>query len=220
MRCERPDFPALTVVVPHQMGNTCGYSRGMSNSGPTGTDKDAGTGSQPSGVEAYMLGREYTVMPIAINWGHSVEVPAGPVTFVVEARNLTREAILENEAVQGRTDGIDHSYEVHDGGASLHVLATDNRVEYLRFDCFDNEPHYHYIREAEQRNIVVRFDDVAEGNPLEWTVSRVRDRLPRMLEHAGAQQLADLVRASASEVAVGVDELAALLARAAIDSGH
>jgi len=192
----------------------------MSNSGTTGTGKDAGTGNQPSGVEAYMLGREYTVMPIAINWAHSVEVSAGPVTFVVEARNLTREAILENEAVQGRTDGIDHNYEVHDGGASLHVLATDNRVEYLRFDCFDNEPHYHYIREAEQRNIVVRFDDVADGNPLEWTVSRVRNRLPHMLEHAGAHHLAEKVRASLRDVAVGIDELAALLARAAIDSGH
>ena len=167
-----------------------------------------------------MLGREYTVMPIAIDWSNAVEVPAGPVTFVVEARNLTRDAILENEAVQGRTDGIDHDYEVHDGGASLHVLATDDRVEYLRFDCFDNEPHYHYIRESEQRNIVVRFDDVAEGNPLEWTVSRVRHRLPQMLEHAGAHRLAEQVRASSSDVAMGVDELAALLARAAIDAGH
>ncbi|MFM8870192.1 MAG: hypothetical protein ACKOFD_01240, partial [Actinomycetota bacterium] len=75
-------------------------------------------------------------------------------------------------------------------------------------------------REAEQRNIVVRFDHVAEGNPLEWTVSRVRNRLPHMLEHAGAQHLADLVRASSRDVAVGIDELAALLARAAVDSGH
>jgi hypothetical protein len=197
------------------VGNTCDYSQGMSNQGTSASD-----GRQPSGVEAYMLGREYTVMPIAIVWSNSVEVGAGPVTFVVEARNLTRDAIIKNEEVQGRSDGIDHSHNILDGGASLHVLGSDDRVEYLRFDCFDNEPHYHYIRAAEGRNIVVRFDDVAEGDPLDWTVSRVRNRLPEMLEHVGATDLAERVRASSTAVSQGVDELASLLARAAVASGH
>lgn len=190
----------------------------MSTSGSTGTS--AVPGGQPSGVEAYKLGREYTVMPIAINWSNAVEVPAGPVMFVVEARNLTRDAIIKNEAVQGRSDGIDHRHDILDGGASLHVLGSDDRVEYLRFDCFDNEPHYHYIRATEGRNIVVRFDNVAEGDPLDWTVSRVRNRLPDMLEHVGALDLAESVRDSSTEVSKGVDELASLLARAAIASGH
>jgi hypothetical protein len=140
--------------------------------------------------------------------------------FVVEARNLTRDAIIKNEAVQGRSDGIDHRHDILDGGASLHVLGSDDRVEYLRFDCFDNEPHYHYIRATEGRNIVVRFDNVAEGDPLDWTVSRVRNRLPDMLEHVGALDLAESVRDSSTEVSKGVDELASLLARAAIASGH
>ena len=208
-------FPVPTVVVPRPGGNTGGYSRDMSKAG-AGTDGPR----QPSGVEAYVLGREYTVMPIAIDWTKSVEVAAGPVTFVVEARNLSREAIIENEVVQGRSDGIVHDYDVHDGGASLHVLGSDDRVEYLRFDCFDNEPHYHYIRAGEGKNTVVRFDDVAEGDPLEWTVSRVRARLSHMLEHVDAHDLATKVRGATSEVSRGVDELAALLARAAVASGH
>lgn len=187
----------------------------MPNTGTSASDD-----RQPSGVEAYMLGREYTVMPIAIDWSNSVEVGAGPVTFVVEARNLTREAIIQNEVVQGRSDGIDHDYDVLDGGASLHVLGSDDRVEYLRFDCFDNEPHYHYIRAAEGRNIVVRFDNVAEGDPLDWTVSRVRHRLPDMLEHVGAHELAEHVRKASSDVSRGVDELNVLLVRAAVASGH
>ena len=134
--------------------------------------------------------------------------------------NTTHTTVIKNEAVQGRSDGIDHDYNILDGGASLHVLGSDDRVEYLRFDCFDNEPHYHYIRAAEGRNIVVRFDNVAEGDPLDWTVSRVRHRLPDMLEHVGATQLAESVRASSTAVSKGVDELASLLTRAAVASGH
>jgi hypothetical protein len=51
-------------------------------------------------------------------------------------------------------------------------------------------------------------------------VSRVRNRLPEMLEHVGATDLAERVRDSSTVVSQGVDELASLLARAAVASGH
>jgi hypothetical protein len=145
---------------------------------------------QPSGLEAYKLGRRYEVMPIAMVPDACVAVSAGPVTFVVESRRLTEAAIIESAEQQGRLGAIDAPAGVDDGGMSLHVLGTADGLEHLRFDCFEREPHYHYIHQDDRSNVVVRFDDVAEGDPTRWTLERVRSRLPEMLEHAGATELA------------------------------
>lgn len=166
--------------------------------------------SVPSGIEAYFLGRSYDVMPIPMDPAHCVEVPAGPLTFIIESRRLTDEAINTNALDRGRPDAT-YDTGIHDGGACVHVLGAEDRLEWLRFDCFDNEPHYHYIRNADQSNVVVRFDQFAEGDPEAWTVGRLRQSLPAMLRHAGAEELADVV--AAADLTAAVDEVAAILAR-------
>lgn len=168
----------------------------------------------PSGVDAYKLGREFSVMPIPIVEDHCVEIPAGPVTFVVEARRLTVDDIVRNEESQGVSDGLVHDYSVDAGGASLHVLGAENRMEHLRFDAFDHEPHYHYIRNDSKVNVVVRLDDIAEGDPLAWTIRVVRSRLPEMLAYAGAPELGEAVRAASDEVAAAVEQLEEVLRQA------
>lgn len=166
--------------------------------------------TSPSGVEAYRLGRIYEVMPIPMVPDRCVEVPAGALTFIVESRNLSDEAINANALDRGRPDqtvdtGID------DGGACIHVVGTADGLEWLRFDCFDNEPHYHYVRHGEQANQVVRFDQFAEGDPQAWTLERLRTRLPAMLRYAGAGDLADAV--AAADLTGAVDEVASVLDR-------
>ena len=64
----------------------------------------------------------------------------------------------------------------------MHVCDASDGVEHLRFDCFENEPHYHYINTVEQGNLICRIDEIAEGDPVEWTVGRLRERLPEMLD--------------------------------------
>ncbi|WP_300681903.1 hypothetical protein [Nocardioides sp.] len=168
------------------------------------------TNAVSSGIEAYQLGRTFEVMPIPMIPEHCVEVPAGPVTFVVESRNLSDEAINTNAVDRGRPDqtfdtGID------DGGACVHVLETEGGAEWLRFDCFDNEPHYHYVRNTEQTNQVIRFDQFAEGDPEAWTLARLRSNLPAMLSYAGAGELAGLVERA--DLREAIDEVAAVLRR-------
>jgi hypothetical protein len=160
---------------------------------------------------AYRRGTELDVMPIPPIADHCIEVPAGPVTFVVESRDVGADL-----ALQGResASGADSLPLLGDAGASLHVMEAATGVERLRFDCFDNEPHYHYVKHESARNHVVRIDEIAEGDPVGWTIGRVRDRLPEMLEYAGAAETAAAVRANASEVSAAVDRLADLLDRA------
>jgi hypothetical protein len=167
---------------------------------------------QPSGLEAYQIGRRYEVMPIPMVEEACVDVDAGPVRFVVEGRVLTDEAIIENAVAQGREDKIEPLVGVHDSGMTVHVVDPATGVERLRFDCFENEPHYHYIRDDEQ--IVVRIDTYAEGDPKQWMLTRLAGRLPEMLEHAGAVGLAEAVRAAPDEVASGIAGVDRLLTHA------
>ncbi len=164
----------------------------------------------PSGIEAYQLGRTYPVMPIPMVPAHCVEITAGALTFIVESRSLSDEAINTNALDSGRPDQTVQS-GIDDGGACVHVLGTEDGLEWLRFDCFDNEPHYHYVRNAEQTNQVIRFDQFAEGDPEAWTVQRLRSNLPEMLRYAGAGSLADQV--AAGDLQPAVDEVARVLTR-------
>ncbi len=161
-----------------------------------------------SGIEAYQLGRSYDVMPIPMDPAFCVEVEAGPVVFVVESRRLSDEAINVNALDRGRPDQT-YDTGIDDGGACVHVVGAEDRLEWLRFDCFDLEPHYHYVRNDTQSNQVVRFDQFAEGDPQAWTLQRLRSNLPAMLRYAGAERLAEQV--AASDLTSGVDEVAAIL---------
>ena len=169
----------------------------------------------PSGLEAYVLGRAYPVMPIPMVPEACIDVPAGPVTFVVEGRRLTDEAIIGNALERGGLDVIEQPDGVDDGGMTIHVLGAADRLEHLRFDCFEHEPHYHYIRNAEQANVVVRIDTFAEGDPTTWSLRCLRERLPEMLAHADATGLSEQVRAAGPELAAGIDRVAALMRGAA-----
>jgi hypothetical protein len=80
---------------------------------------------------------------------------------------------------------------VDDNGVSIHVFDTESRHEYLRFDCFRNGPHYHYIERDSPKQTIVEFDAIAHGDMVEWTLTRIDRGLTAMLCHAGAPQLAE-----------------------------
>jgi hypothetical protein len=107
---------------------------------------------------------------------------------------------------------------LHDQGVCLQVGANiDGReVEVLRFDCFDQDPHYHYG--PEKKNERLHLDRTTAGNPLGWTLSQLRNRLPQMIRRAGYEELAGrldnyqqatLVANKLNEVEVTAREMAA-----------
>ena len=140
-------------------------------------------------------GHTYEIMPIPPIPENCLEIPAGPILFVLESRLLNEETVGP-----GITDGP----VLEDGGTSLHVCAASDGLEHLRFDCFEKAPHYHYVRQREQRNQVLQIDDVAI-DPVAWTLQCVRTRLPEMLDYAGADELAAAVRADRAAVDKGIE---------------
>jgi hypothetical protein len=159
---------------------------------------------------AYTVGVELDSMPAPLIPEHCSEVSAGPVRFVVEGRFLAGDV-----AALKLADPDESANDIlNDGGGSVHVFGTADGLEHLRFDCFETHPHYHYIDNAHGRNTIVRIDEVALGDPISWTMERLRLRLPEMLEHSGAQSLAESVRGETGAVEAAVDSVTQLLERA------
>lgn len=137
---------------------------------------------------------KYDIMPIPPVEAQSECFEVGPISIWVEYR-LLDDAIAAAHTVN---EGYDEDMgPISDRGVSLHVFGEpapgQPKIEYLRFDCFDEDPHYHYVSYAKQTNEMVHLDPHALGDPLEWALDCIRARLPQMLERAGAATLATRV---------------------------
>ncbi len=148
----------------------------------------------------------WAVPPIAEN---TRVVPAGPVELWVESRLFSEEiraAHMANMAAQGvtPTQTLDN-----DEGPSVHVIGSADQHEYLRFDLFRDQPHYHYLVPGLDGVVTILFDREAHGEMIPWLSGALRSRLGSMLESAGAPRLAEQL----DPVALGraVDEVDALL---------
>ena len=143
------------------------------------------------------IGKVYNIAPQPPDAAHTRWIPAGAITIGVEYRDVTPEALLATYA-----DDPDQLAEMlekspdggfADEGVSLHVNGVENGHEYLRFDVFDGEPHYHYVRYVpsggEIVNQVVDYDVLANGEMLTWALDCIRGRLPLMLPNAGGADL-------------------------------
>ena len=78
-------------------------------------------------------------------------------------------------------------------GVQVYAMIDDKETEILRFDCFDQTPHYHYG--PENHNIRLNMDKTTAGNPFAWTMDNLRNRLPTMIRRAGYEDLAATVEA-------------------------
>ncbi len=115
-------------------------------------------------------------------------VGAGPITFMVEHRSVVQ-------------DGVEA------GGPTVRVLGSEDQHEYLRFDMFNVNAHYHYEPPAEKERILM-IDTVADGDPVDWSMERLRERLAPMLVAAGAEALAnDLDNATLADAVDHVETL-------------
>jgi hypothetical protein len=145
----------------------------------------------------------YDRMPIPPLADRTTYFEAGALCFGVEFRILTDETVAEirktlqaaNGAEEGQLENLD------DAGVSLHVFAAPGRPdqECIRFDCFAEDPHYHYINWAASSNEMIHIDPHADGDPLTWALERIRTRLPQMLRRCGEADLASKVDLSLIE---------------------
>lgn len=139
---------------------------------------------RPKKTVKTVRGQHHKFMLLPIMAHNAAWFEAGPVTFAVEARVL---------GLDGR---------VGERGASLHVFSADRAREFLRFDCFENGPHYHYVLNDLQHNVLWGYDPDANGPMPAWAIRAMRERLPVMLRKAGADDVAARVEAEGFDATV------------------
>ena len=104
-----------------------------------------------------MTGTVYSVPPIPPDAEHTTYVDAGALRFGVEYRLLDEAELAQNYAGEAM-DEIQTALQgntVQDNGVSIHVVAVSDGHEYLRFDCFRDGPHYHYIEPSGEKQTIV-----------------------------------------------------------------
>ena len=162
-----------------------------------------------------------SIRPIPPVEQHTEYVEAGPLTVGIEYRVLADDISGANklprpsEPKTGRPASA-----IRDRGVTLHVFQRkgDKLAEYLRFDCFDESPHYHYVQASGEYQEIYQLDPVADGDPLAWALERLRTRLPQMLEKIGA---GDLVKAmNQQEIDEALPKIAEAAYRARFESNE
>ena len=151
-----------------------------------------------------MPGTVYNVPPIPADPEHTTWVDAGALRIGIEYRLLDNDDLAANyqgaamEEIQSAMDG----QAIEDNGVSIHVEGAKDGHEYLRFDCFENEPHYHYIDASGEKQTIMEFDRVAHGDMIAWAMQQLRTRLSVMLEYAGGGKVAARVQPAEVEAAL------------------
>ncbi len=168
-----------------------------------------------------MVGTRYPILPLPHIPEETELIEAGAITIGVGCRILNAEIAgeyLRSVGYNPQPESGESGYgnQVHeDGGICVHVFAREEEqlIEYFRFDCFEDEPHYHYVFNREGAQLRVFLDTVVEGDAQEWMFERLRHRLPQILEMVGAPELAG--RVDLAEIESALPKVMAAIERAA-----
>ena len=171
-----------------------------------------------------MIGKVYGIPPQPPVAENTRTLAAGAVVFGVEYRDVDpaslRATYAGNADQLAELEARSPEGGFSDEGVSIHVFGAVDGWEYLRFDVFDDEPHYHYVHRTTDGSVVnqvVDFDVTAHGDFLDWTIERLRTRLAEMLCAAGGDAVArDL---DAGVTAAAVDEVERLARAARVSRG-
>ncbi len=159
--------------------------------------------------EETKIGIVYQMQPEPPDAEHCRWLEAGAIRLGLEHRTVDparlAEAYAGSEADLAELEAHSPEGGFYGSGVSIHVVGAEDGHEYLRFDAFDDDPHYHYVRPTGDHNHWVPFDPVAGGDILDFAIRSLRDRLGPMLREAGGEKVAE--RLDPAEQGPVIDEL-------------
>jgi predicted DNA-binding ribbon-helix-helix protein len=94
-----------------------------------------------------------------------------------------------------------------DRGPSLQVLGEvdGKRVQLLRFDCFEHEPHFHYDPDGKNNRIFLNKTRMMD--PITWSIDYLRGNFASLIRIAGYRGLAEQLDEAALAAALpGVEK--------------
>ena len=93
--------------------------------------------------------------------------------------------------VGGLRFNVRYSKTANDRGPSLQVFGDvdGKEVQLLRFDCFEEEPHFHYDPDGKNNRIFLNKARVSD--PIAWTIEYLQGNVASLVRIAGYGRLAD-----------------------------
>src|SRR5437867_13061862 len=109
--------------------------------------------------------------------------------------------------VGGVRINVEYRHLGGDRGPAVRVYSdVDGRpVQLLRFDCFENDPHYHY--DPDGKNLVLKLSRETVPDLIAWTLGELRANLRTMVRAAGYETAAAQIdRAAVAAVLPQVEQ--------------
>ncbi len=126
-----------------------------------------------------------------IKYGELASIGGGPITFRLQYLDLLKDQGISIQ-VLGKVDGEER--------------------QLLRFYCLDQLPHYFYG--PDERGFRISIDTTTEGDPLDWSLWLLRNRLPGLVARAGFEHVASEIDTQALEpVLAEMEDTARRIAR-------
>jgi len=119
-------------------------------------------------------------------------------------------AEMQGLEASGLCFAVDYRNTKTDRGPSLQVLGDvdGKRVQLLRFDCFENEPHFHYDPEGKNNRIFLNsVGRMKVSDSIAWSMDYLRGNFASLVRIAGYGKLADRLNEAALTAALpGVEK--------------
>jgi hypothetical protein len=116
-------------------------------------------------------------------------------------------AALPRLEASGLCFAVEYRNTRTDRGPSLQVLGTveGKSVQLLRFDCFENEPHFHY--DPDGKNNRIFLNKARATDPIAWTMDYLRGNVASLVRIAGYGEVAERLDEAALTAAMpGVEK--------------
>jgi hypothetical protein len=159
----------------------------------------------------YLRGNVASLVRIAGYSALADQVDEGMITAALPTiEKALRDSIpVERQAMaaSGLRFAVDYRTTRTDRGPSLQVLGdVDGKcVQLLRFDCFEEEPHFHYDPDGKNNRIFLNKTRVSD--PIAWSMDYLRGNFASLIRIAGYDRLADRLDETALAAALpGVEK--------------
>jgi len=118
---------------------------------------------------------------------------------------LKRKSKMQDLEIGGLTFRIEYRTQGEDRGPAIRVFGDvdGEPKQLLRFDCFEDDPHYHY--DPTGWNLKFSIDELTMGCPLDFSLKQIGSHVVTMIEKAKFPEAA--ARVDQAEVTSRVDEI-------------
>ena len=116
---------------------------------------------------------------------------------------------MQDLEVGGLTFRAEYRTQGDDRGPAIRVFGDVNGEpkQVLRFDCFEDDPHYHY--DPTGMNLKFSMDELTMGDPLSFSLAQIGKHVGTMTDKAGFPEAA--ARVNQEEITGRLDDIRSLV---------